>query len=141
MSERFDNASDDIKEKFLDVYKQKTFQFDIGFKFIDDAKLKKVIEIKKIPDLYSFILEKEVLVLINEETFNKLDEDSQNILIEQEIDKISLNIETGKITMNKPDIVTFSPLISKHGIDKVAKANQVEDLTVEQQEEMNQEFR
>jgi len=141
MNERFDVVSDDIKEKFLDVYKQKTFQFDIKFKFVDDSKLKKVIEIKKIPDLYSFILEKEVLVLINEETFDKLDKDSQEILIEQEIDKISLNIETGKITMNKPDIVTFSPLISKHGIDKVAKANQVEDLTVDQQEEINQEFK
>lgn len=140
MSERFDELSEDIEDKFMEIYKQKAFQFQLNFKFVNDSKLKKTIEIKKIPDLYNFLLEKEILVLINEETFDKLDKESQEILIEQEIDKISINIETGKITLNKPDLVTFSPLISKHGIDKVARANQVEDLTSDQQEDLNDNF-
>ena len=59
---------------------------------------------------------------------NKFDEDSINILMEQEINKISINIDSGKIKLIKPDLTTFSSLISKHGIEKVGRANQVEEL-------------
>lgn len=56
MSERFDELSEDIEDKFMEIYKQKAFQFQLNFKFVNDSKLKKTIEIKKIPDLYNFLL-------------------------------------------------------------------------------------
>ena len=68
------------------------------------------------------------------------DDESVGILIEQEIDKVSINIDTGKIKMVKPDLTTFSSLINKYGIDKIAKANNLEELYSQQKEDQQVEL-
>ena len=68
------------------------------------------------------------------------DETSIEILIEQELDKISISGDSGKIKMVKPDLSTFSSLITKYGVQKVAKANQVEDLYHQQKSDGVEEF-
>jgi hypothetical protein len=68
------------------------------------------------------------------------EEESIQILMEQEIDKISVNMDTGKIKMIKPDLTTFSGLINKYGIEKVAKANKVEELYAEQKQDAEEDF-
>ena len=42
--------------------------------------------------------------------------------------------------MIKPDLTTFSSLISKYGVDKVAKANQIEELYNQQVADGKNEF-
>jgi hypothetical protein len=42
--------------------------------------------------------------------------------------------------MIKPDLTTFSSLITKYGVDKVAKANQVEELYQQQVKDGKEEF-
>ena len=99
-----------------------------------------MIKISKITDQFSFLLEKELLISVNEDLLNVFDDESITILIEQEIDKISIDTQSGKIKMIKPDLTTFSSLISKYGVDKVAKANQVEELYQQQTKDGKEEF-
>lgn len=138
---RFEEISEDIKEKFMEVYNTKAFATNIGFQIIADVKMKQVIKIQKLSEVYQFLLEKDVLVIVNEDLYDKLDDESIDILIEQELDKISVNIDSGKIIMNKPDIITFSPIIAKYGSEAVLRANQVEILASEQKEDMVSDFR
>lgn len=120
--------SDDTIEKFNSIFSKKSFPVSVKFQYLGNEKQKNLIKILKVPDQFSFVLGKELLVSINEDLMNKFDEDSINILMEQEINKISINIDSGKIKLIKPDLTTFSSLISKHGIEKVGRANQVEEL-------------
>lgn len=131
MSKQY-QVSEDAKEKFYDVFNKKTFPVSIKFQFLGSETQKKMIDVTKIPDKYAFILEKDLLVTINEDLLNVFDEESITILIEQEIDKVSMNIETGKIKLIKPDLTTFSALINKYGVDKIARANKVEELYQQQ---------
>ena len=84
--------------------------------------------------------EQTLLVSVNEDLFNVFDEESISILIEQEIDKISIETESGKIKMIKPDLSTFSSLITKYGVEKVGKANQIELLYQQQKADGTEEF-
>ena len=63
---------------------------------------------------------------------NVYDEESVTILFEQEIDKININLDSGKIKLVKTDLNTFSSLVNKYGVEKVARANKVEELYQEQ---------
>jgi hypothetical protein len=130
--ENFYHLSDETKERFFEVFQKKSFPLPIKFQFEGDKKQKELIKISIIPPKYSFLLEKELLVSINETILDAFDEESVTILFEQEIDKIHMNIETGKIKMIKPDLTTFSSLINKYGVDKVARANKVEELYQQQ---------
>lgn len=129
---KFYKVESDAKDKFYDVFNKKSFPVSIKFEFLGCETQKKMIDISKVPDKYAFITEKDILVLINEDLMNVFDEESITILIEQEIDKINMNVETGKIKLIKPDLSTFSSLINKYGVEKIARANKVEELYQQQ---------
>ena len=76
-----------------------------------------------------------MLISFNEDLLNVFDDDSITILIEQEIDKININMESGKIKLVGTDLNTFSSIVNKWGVEKVARANKVEELFVEQQKD------
>jgi hypothetical protein len=137
---KFYKISDDTISTFKAVFTKKSFPFNVGFEFIGCESQKSLIKISKLPDQFSFVLEKELLVQINEDLINVFDEESIQILIEQEIDKISVNMDTGKIKMVKPDLNTFSSLINKYGIEKIARANKVEELYTQQKEDNQEDF-
>lgn len=137
---KFYDVSEETISTFKTIFNKKSFPFNIGFQFVGSESQKNLIKISKMPDQFVFILEKELLVTINDELMNVFDEESVQILMEQEIDKISVNMDTGKIKMIKPDLNTFSGLINKYGIEKVAKANKVEELYADQKQDAEEDF-
>ena len=137
---KFYEVSTDAIDQFNKVFNKKSFPIQVGFQFIGSEKQKQLIKISKLSDPYVFLLNKELMVSINEDLLNVFDEESIGILIEQEIDKISIETESGKIKMIKPDLSTFSALITKYGVEKVAKANQVEELYQQQKSDGAEEF-
>lgn len=130
--DRFTELTDETVKEFMDVFNRKSFPLPIKFQFIGDSKSKNLIKITKLPDDLSFILNKELKVTINEDLMNVYDEESIVILFEQEIDRINHNIESGKIKLVKTDLNTFSSLVNKYGVEKVARANKVEELYQQQ---------
>lgn len=137
---KFYEVSQDTIDTFQTVLKSKIFSIEMNFQFIGSESQKALIKITKISDQFSFLLEKDLLVSINEDLMSKFDDESIQILFEQEIDKIVVNIESGKIKLVKPDLTTFSSLINKYGIEKIGRANQVETLAIEQSEDADADF-
>lgn len=131
----FYDLSEDAESRFYEVLTKKAFPINIGFMFIGNEKQKELVKITKIPDPYVFLMKRDVLVSINEDLMSKFDDESITILMEQEIDKISINLQSGKIKFIKTDLNTFSALVNKWGVDKVSRANQIEILAVEQKED------
>ena len=137
---KFYELSQDSIDTFFKVFNKKTFPLAIKFQFVGCEKQKNLIKISKLPDQYSFLLDKELLVQINDDLMSVFEEESITILIEQEIDKVVIDSQSGKIKMIKPDLSTFASLITKYGVDKVAKANQIEELYNQQTNDGKEEF-
>jgi hypothetical protein len=137
---KFYEISEDTIETFNEVFLTKSFPIKVDFQFIGAEKQKQLIKIAKLPDQYSFLLNKELLVTINEDLLNVFDEESIKILIEQELDKVSIDIDSGKIKMIRPDLTTFASIINKYGIEKVSRANQVEELYHQQKSDGAEEL-
>ena len=141
MNDNFYEVSEDTINDFFEVFDKKSFPIKIDFQFLGHRKQKGLIKISKISDQYSAILAielgsaRELLVTINEDLMDAFDEESRTILIEQEIDKINMNVESGKIKLVKTDLNTFASLVNKYGVEKVSRANQVESLFIEQKED------
>jgi hypothetical protein len=134
--DKFYEVSQDTKDNFFEIFNKKSFPVGIKFQFIGYEKQKELVKIQKISDFYAFIIDKDILVSFNEDLMNVFDEESITILIEQEIDKININIDTGKIKLVKTDLNTFSALVSKYGVEKVSRANKVLDLYNEQKSDV-----
>ena len=126
--------SEDTISAFKKVFEKKSFPVSVGFQFIGSESQKSLIKINKLPEQYAFILEKELIISINEDLMSVFDDESIEILFEQEIDKVSISIDSGKIKMIKPDLSTFASLISKYGLNKIARANQINDIVGEDED-------
>ena len=125
----------ETEQDFMDVFNKKSFPVNIKFLFQGNSKQKQLIKVSRVPDQYAFALGKELLISINEDLMGVFDEDSITILFEQEIDKININMESGKIKLVSTDLNTFSSIVTKWGVEKVARANKVEELYAEQKED------
>jgi hypothetical protein len=133
--DKFYEVSEDSISRFNEIFEKKAFPVGVSFQFVGCEKQKELIKISKIADQYAFILNKEVLVSINEDLMNVFDEESITILMEQELDKLNINSDSGKIKLIKTDLNTFSAIVNKYGVEKVARANKVEDLYQEQKKD------
>ena len=133
--DKYYEISEDTIARFYEVFNKKSFPVSIKFQFIGCEKQKELIKVSKIPDHFAFVIQKEIFVSINDDLMSEFDEESITILIEQEIDKININIETGKIKFIKTDLNTFSAIVNKYGVEKVARANKVEELYQEQKKD------
>ena len=133
--DKFYEVSEDSIARFYEVFNKKSFPVSIKFQFVGCEKQKELIKVSKIADHFAFILQKEILVSINDDLMSVFDDESITILIEQEIDKININIESGKIKFIKTDLNTFSAIVNKYGVEKVARANKVEELYNEQKKD------
>jgi hypothetical protein len=137
--DNFYELSEDTISTFFEVFNKKSFPVSIKFQFEGDEKQKELIKISVIPPKYAFIIGKDLLISINEDVLNAFDDESATILIEQQIESITMNIETGKIKLSKTDLNTFSSLVNKYGVEKVARANKVEELYQEQKEDADKD--
>ena len=138
--DKFYKLSDDTIDDFNKVIIKKAFPVNLDILFIGSSSQKGLIKVSKVPENYEFILEKNILVTINEELFDAYDEICREILFEQEIDKITINVESGKIKFIKPDLNTFSGIVKKYGVQEVSRANQVDLLATEQKEDKESEL-
>ena len=141
---KFIKLSDEVVESFKKVYKSKSVAHGISLVFIGDDSLKGLVKVSKINDQYAFLLGKEegvtVLVTINERLFFDFADDTVSIelLFEQEIDKIDFNLDSGKLKLRKPDIMTTSGIVEKHGMDALIKANGLKLILLEKKQEENE---
>ena len=130
--ETYYEVDSSTEELFLEVFNKKSLPVNVKLLFQGNSKQKQLIKVSKISDQYAFALGKELLISVNEDLLNVFDDESVTILIEQEIDKININMESGKIKLVGTDLNTFSSIVNKYGVEKVARANKVEELYHEQ---------
>ena len=129
---KFYEISEETEKKFLSIVKTKYGLEEIAFQFIGKKSQKALVKISKVPEQYEFLLKKHVIVSINEEMMSEYDEnESIDILFEQEIDRLSYEFEKSKVKLIKTDINTFSSLITKYGIEKISRANQLSELVAD----------
>lgn len=130
-SSNFSDVTDETRKDFDGILKKINQPYILKYKLINNEKMKSSIKIQKVPDVYQYICGADIIVYFNETVFDKLDKSAKEILLRQELDKITVNMDSGKIKMVKPDVVTFSGILKKFGFEKVARANQLNDLVVE----------
>ena len=138
MSKYYELSSETI-ETFNNIVKSKSIALELSFVFVG-AEQKQLIKINKLADQFVFLLNKQIMVTINDELMAKFDEESIKILMEQEIDKISFDINTSKLKMLKTDVNTFSGIVNKYSYEKVAKANTVVELYSQQKKDGQGDF-
>jgi hypothetical protein len=127
----------DIKKYFLEIEKDFGFAVNLKYIFQANSKQKTMIKLVKLPEHYQQLLNADILVSINENFYNTFEEDTREILMMQEIDKIEINLEKSTIKIGQPSLKTSLGIVKRFSFEKVEKALEVERLYEEQLKDKN----
>jgi hypothetical protein len=128
---------------YVDVSTQTEKLFN---RLIDEADLQRVINIKllgcnelkvitkpvKANDLLKFMTDNDLIILVNELIFDKLEEDQKELIAQELVAHISYDFEKGKMVINQPDVNTFSTVLKRVGSDKYLRIKEIVRLAFEQ---------
>lgn len=136
--ENFKDLEKDIIDFFTERLNGFSIPIDLKYQYQSNNKQKQLIKLTKIPDQYAVILNKDILVQVNEEyfdAFNTESEDINCILFDQCIDLIEYNLDKGTFKIGKANFYASEGIIEKYTYDKVQRAIEVERLYEDQKKE------
>ena len=139
MENTYYELSDEFITTFNAILEKMHLPTEIKYELLGNSKLKGGIKITKLSDLNKHLIKREIVIEINEDHISKLTDKAGEILITQELAKIHLDLEKGKLTLASPDVVTFASVINKYGASDVIDANQMIKLLQMQEEEAKRE--
>lgn len=131
--EKYYELNDDVIKFFYSCFNEFNIPLDLKFTFLGDNTQKQLIKMIKIPPQYAKLLNKDILVIINEymyDLFNENDNSNEinKILFDQQIDLIEYNLEKGTFKISKPSINLTNHSIKKYSFEKVKNAIELEKI-------------
>jgi len=133
----------DLDTEIIDLVEEriKEFAFAMDLKFIyqTNNKLKQLIQVKKLPDNYAVLLSAEIIVIVNDDYFDKVDDDIRLILIDQELDKIEMNFQKETFRITQPGLKTSFGIVQKFSYERVERAVEAVRLLVENKQDQDSE--
>jgi hypothetical protein len=79
---------------------------------------KDLYKVVKANDLLKHRTGDDIIIVLNEKIFDQLTDEQRLIAAEESLAGIHYDFEKDKIVISKPDVVTYSGVLSKHGFDK-----------------------
>ena len=115
---KYTEPFDDTREVFESVIIKQQLDLNVTIKILADNRQKKIVELFKANALVKHMTDNDVVIVVNEAIFDKLDSAQQVMVAEEATAGIHYDLEKEKLTIKKGDIQTFSGLLRKHGSEK-----------------------
>jgi hypothetical protein len=136
-SDKYSLASEDTKDRLSKVMNSSALMDNLKVVLLNNSKLKFPIKVSKTSDIFMFVTGYHLIIEVNDILITLL-EDNAEILIEQELSKVSVDPETSKIKIGKPTLVTNTALVKKYSAKEVIKANELSDLIVQHLDDLRE---
>jgi hypothetical protein len=137
---KFEKISEETQKQFDNVLKNRTSITDmVEFELICDNSMKQLYKTIRASDLYKWKTGKEVIIIINEIVLEQLDETSQLLSLEEALMYVTFDSEKDKVVIEKPDLVTFSPIIKKYPEEYIRTFECIKAIFAQQKEKEAEE--
>lgn len=133
--EPFEDTTD-LYNKYLEKAGLTTY---INVTVLTNNKAKDIYKVNKANELLKYRTGDDIIIVINENVLDKLDDADKEMVIEESISSIHYNIDKGRIEISKPDVVTFSGVLSKHGFEKWNRVRETISLLFESEKQTETE--
>lgn len=137
---KFDDVFEDTQALFDTHLKQIDNLNEVNIKILANNRLKQIGKVVKANDLLKHMTDEDIVILINERIFEQLEVEQKKMTVEELVAEIYFDAEADKVKIVKPDINTFSLLLSKYGYDKYERLKlSINALMAQEAEEEIQE--
>lgn len=109
----------------------------VNITILSSDKSKEIFKVNKANELLKYRTGDDIIIVLNEKIFDQLTDEQRKIVAEESLASIHYDTEKDKIVITKPDVVTFSGILSKYSFDtwNVLKESIKTLYTAEKQQE------
>lgn len=115
---KFEEVFEDTQTMFTDFINAIDNLREVNIKILAQNRLKEIGKVVKANDLVRHMTNEDIIILLNEQIFEKLEDEQKLMVVEELIARVYFDAEKGKILIINPDVNTFSLLLRKYGYDK-----------------------
>jgi hypothetical protein len=115
---KYTEPFDETREVFEKVITRQMLDLNVNFKILADNRQKDIYKIRKADDLVKHMTNNDVVIVVNEAIYDKLDSTQQHMVAEEATAGIHYDLEKEKLIIKKGNVTTFSTLLRKYGYDK-----------------------
>ena len=115
---KYTEPFDETREVFEEVITTQMLDLNVNFKILADNRQKEICKLFKANDLVKHMTNNDVVIVVNEAIFDKLEVAQQHMVAEEATAGIHYDLEKEKLIIKKGDVTTFSGLLRKYGYDK-----------------------
>lgn len=129
---KFSEVSDELQERFNEIRnKQTSLPNYVNIRLFNNPKQKGVYSLKKADDTLEYLNSIEFCIFVNEDLFDKLDDEARDIIIEEALAYVSFDQDKEVVSKATPDYTTFSGLQSKYD-KKLSRAKELVRTLIQQ---------
>ncbi len=115
---KFEEPFEDTQDLYNEVIKAAGLDQYVNITILVNNKAKEIFKINKANDLLKHRTGDDIIIVLNEKIFEGLTDEQRRIVVEESLASIHYDMENDKLVITKPDVVTFSGVLSKHTFDK-----------------------
>ena len=129
---KFTEVSDELQERFNFIRNKQTSLPDfITIKLLNNEKQKDIYSPAKANGAIEYLNQIEFLIFVNEDIFNKLDDEARDIIIEEALAYVGFDQDKEVVSKATPDYTTFSGLQAKYD-KKLSRAKELVRTIIQQ---------
>lgn len=115
---KYEEPFEETQDLYNQLIEQAGLSHYVNITILTNNKAREIFKINKANELLKYRTGDDIIIVLNEKIFDQLTEEQRTIVAEESLSGIHFNIEKDKIEISKPDVVTFSGVLSKHTFDK-----------------------
>jgi hypothetical protein len=100
----YTDVSLDTQKIFNQLIDDASLERVVNIKFLGCPELKQIGKVVKANDLLKFMTDNDVIILINEVIFDKLEQDQKELVAQELIAYIGFDFEKGKLVITQPAV-------------------------------------
>lgn len=124
-------------EETIDLYKKRIeltgLDKQIKITILGNPKSKEIFKVTKASDILKYRAGDDIIIFVNELIFDQLTDEQREMVVDESLAGISYDDEKEKLTISKPDVITFSGIISKYTFEKYSQLHETIKLIYSQE--------
>ena len=114
---KYEETFEETKTLFNQLILNSGLSNNVNTTILTNNKAKDIFKVNKANELLKYRTGDDIIIVLNEKIFDQLTPTQRTIVAEESLASIGYDLENDKISISKPDVVTFSGLLNKHSFD------------------------
>jgi hypothetical protein len=137
---KYTEPFDETREVFEEVITTQMLDLNVNFKILADNRQKDIYKIFKANDLVKHMTNNDVVIVVNEAIYDKLDSAQQHMVAEEATAGIHYDLEKEKLIIKKGDVQTHFGILKKFGADKYLNLHETINMLYSQEKDQEAEM-